>query len=73
MFLRGFDFERRRNKALGMFQRAIEDMGELVADAEERAAMLTVKAEALQHEADTLSTDAAKAKLTLGKLSGLLS
>lgn len=68
-----FNFERRRNKALGMFQRAIEDMGELVADAEERAARLTVKAEALQHEADTLSTDAAKAKLTLGKLSGLLS
>lgn len=68
----GFNFERRRSKALGLFQRAIDDMTKLIEDATERANKLSAKAEVLRRESESLSTDAKNSQATLDKLKTLV-
>ena len=67
-----FNFERRRNKALALFTRAIDQMQELVEQSNERSAKLAMRASVLMNEANILSTDAGKAKITLDKLKQLV-
>lgn len=68
----GFNFARRRDKALNLFKRAIDDMGSLIEDAKTRAEMWTFRAQAFQTKADELNKEIEGAKKTLDKLKQLL-